>query len=81
MIASSDAHTPITPNPSRGKSNGDLITVKLLAAFSFGDIGAKEKAIKKKNAAKRISRSAEREEVQNEQARFAPFTAQAFEKA
>ena len=33
-----------------------------LAAFSFGDIGAKEKAYKKKSADGEISRSAEREE-------------------
>ncbi len=48
--------------------------INLLAAFSFGNVGAKEKANKKKSAKKRISRSAEREES------YAPSTAQTFEK-
>ena len=51
----------------------------MLAAFSFDVIGAKEKANKKKSAEK-YSRSAEREGVQNGQARFAPSTAPPFEK-
>jgi len=46
----------------------------LLAAFSFDHIGAKEKAIKKKSAAREISSPAGAEEG------YAPSTAQTFEK-
>jgi len=46
----------------------------LLAAFSFGVVGAKEKANKKKSAVRGISTSAKVEEG------YAPSTAPPFEK-
>jgi hypothetical protein len=45
-----------------------------LIAFSFGVVGAKEKALQKEKRRIEISRSAEREEG------YAPSTAQTFEK-
>ena len=59
---------PRPPNPSLGdadrvcSANRSIPHWKrLLSAFSFDEVGAKEKAIKKKNAAIDISRSAERD--------------------
>ena len=56
------------------KNNVSLNSTKSLVAFSFGNVGAKEKAHKKKSAEKGISRSVEREEAS------AASTAPPFEK-
>ena len=47
---------------------------------SSAKIGIADFSLQKRNAVKEISRSAEREGVQNGQARFAPSTAPPFEK-
>jgi hypothetical protein len=69
------ASESLSENPALRSGGLTAIISDRLPAFSFGYVGAKEKARKKKNAEKRISRSAEREKGS------APFTARAFEKA